>query len=145
MGQSHIHIYLNHTWWIFFFFLKAENKFIPKGSINKKFILIIHFGIILVGQIFPLNKFSYWQPPWSLIVMLTFLNTSLIIMLWAGRSHLQNHWFQGESNIISQKNSTFDLRRVPNHFTEAAQFRLSGHITHQSVKMVIGKNYCTVE
>ena len=41
-------------------------------------------------------------------------------MLWAGRSHLQNHWFQGESNIISQKNSTFDLRRVPNHFIEAA-------------------------
>jgi len=40
---------------------------------------------------------------------------------------------------ISQKNSTFYLRRVHKHFTESAQFRLSRHIIRQNVKKVTGK------
>ena len=61
-------------------------------------------------------------------------------MLEVGRSDPQIHRFQGKSNVISQKNSTFYLGRLHLLFMELAELRLHKHIIHQSVKKVTGKN-----
>lgn len=72
-------------------------------------ILNIQIAKILLGQIFPtVPLLTVLLESYCLVSVLKLMpNSSQLIQLWTGRSHLHTHRFQGESNLFLRKTALF--------------------------------------